>query len=49
MKEITAAIGSPISEEDQAVTLLGSVPPIYSALVTTLESRNNNVKLSYVQ
>ena len=30
MKEITdrlAAIGAPISEEDQVVTLLGSVPP----------------------
>ena len=52
MKEITdklAAIGAPISEEDQVVTLLGSVPPIYSALVTTLESRIDSVKLSYVQ
>ena len=52
MKEITnrlAAIGAPISEEDQVVTLLGSVPPSYSALVTTLESRIDSVKLSYVQ
>ena len=39
MKEITdrlAAIGAPISEEDQVVTLLGSVPPSYSTLVTAL-------------
>lgn len=52
MKEITdrlAAIGAPISEEDQVVTLLGSLPPSYSALVTTLESRVDMVKLSYVQ
>ena len=52
MKEITdrlAAIGAPISEEDQVVTMLGSVPPSYSALVTTLESRIDSVKLSYVQ
>ena len=41
MKEITdrlAAIGAPISEVDQAVTLLGSLPPSYSNLVTALES-----------
>ena len=41
MKEITdklAAIGAPISEEDQVVTLLGSLPASYSGLVvTTLE------------
>ena len=52
MKEITdrlAAIGAPISEEDQVVTLLGSVPPSYSTLVTALESRLDGVKLSYVQ
>lgn len=52
MKEITdklAAIGAPISEEDQVVTLLGSLPSRYSTLVTTLESRIDSVKLSYVQ
>ena len=51
MKEITdklAAIGAPISEEDQVVTLLGSLPSSYSALVTTLEC-SEGVKLSYVQ
>ncbi len=48
MKEITdrlAAIGAPISEEDQVVTLLRSLP----ALVTNLESRIDDVKLSFVQ
>ena len=52
IKEITdrlAAIGAPISEEDQVVTLLGSLPPSYSNLVTALESRIDSVKLSYVQ
>lgn len=52
MKEITdrlAAIGAPISEEDQVVTLLGSLPPSYSTLVTALEARADDVKLSYVQ
>ncbi len=51
MKEITdqlAAIGATISDEDQVDTLLGSLPPSYSALVTTLEC-NEGVKLSYVQ
>lgn len=49
MKETTdrlAAIGAPIS---QVVTLLGSLPPSYSALVTTLESHIDGVKLSYIQ
>ena len=32
------AIGAPISEEDQVVTLLGSLPPGYATLVTALES-----------
>jgi hypothetical protein len=32
MKEITAAIGATISDEDQVVTLLGSFPPSYSVL-----------------
>ena len=31
-----AAIGSPIAEEDQVITLLGSLPSSYNPLVTTL-------------
>ena len=41
MKDLTdklAAVGSPISEEDQAVTLLGSVSDTYGSLVTALEA-----------
>ena len=52
IKEITdrlAAIGAPISEEDQVVTLLGSLPPSYSTLVTALEARVDDVKLNFVQ
>lgn len=42
MKEVVdrlAAIGSPIDEEDQVVTLLGSLPRSYSTIVTALEAR----------
>ena len=42
MKELTdklRAIGAPIEEEDQVVTLLGSLPASYSTLVTALEAR----------
>lgn len=52
MKEITdrlAAIGAPISEEDQVVTLLGSLPRSYSTLVTALEARIEDASLSFVQ
>ena len=52
MKEITdrlAAIGAPISEEDQVVTLLGSLPQSYSTLVTALEARVDDINLSFVQ
>lgn len=52
MKEITdrlAAIGAPISEEDQVVTLFGSLPRSYSALITALEARMDGVGLSFVQ
>ena len=51
MKELTdrlAAIYAPIAEEDQVVTLLGSLPPSYSTLVTALEARGA-ITLSYVQ
>ena len=53
MKEITdklASIGAPISEEDQVVTLLGSLPQSYSTLVTALEARtDDDLKLAHVQ
>ena len=53
MKEITdrlASIGAPISEEDQVVTLLGSLPQSYSTLVTALEAcADDNLKLAQVQ
>jgi len=51
MKELTdrlAAIKASIAEEDQVVTLLGSLPSSYSTLVTALETRDN-ISLSYVQ
>lgn len=44
-----AAIGAPISNEDQVVTLLGSVPESYSGLVTALEVRGDQLNLSEVQ
>ena len=43
-----AAISAPIAEEDQVVTLLGSLHPSYSTLVTALEARDV-INLSYVQ
>ena len=52
MKELTdklAAIGAPIAEEDQVVTLLGSLPPSYATLVTALEARVDDVSLKFVQ
>lgn len=52
MKELTdrlAAIGAPVKEEDQVVTLLGSLPPSYSTLVTTLEAKAGELTLSHVQ
>jgi len=52
MKELTnklAAIGAPISEEDQVVTLLSSLPPSYSTLVTAIEARVDDVSLRFVQ
>ena len=51
MKELNdklAAIGAAIAEEDQVVTLLGSLPGSYSMLVTVLEARDD-FKSSYVQ
>jgi len=52
MKDITdklAAIGAPISEEDQVVTLLGSLPRSFATLVTAIEARMDGVSLDYVQ
>jgi len=52
MKELTdklLAIGSPITEEDQVVTLLGSLPPSYATLVTAFEARSDDIILNYVQ
>ncbi len=53
MKELTdqlAEVGAPIAEEDQIVTLLGSMPKKFSTLVTALEARgDDDLALSYVQ
>ncbi len=52
MKEITdrlAAIGAPIVEEDQVVTLLGSLPRSYSTLVTALEARGDDLTFNFVK
>ena len=46
MKEVTerlAAMGSPVAEEDQVMTLLGSLPPSYGPLVTTLGAQLDKV------
>ena len=51
MKELTdqlAAIDAPIAAEDQVVTLLGSLPPSYSTLVTALEARMDELSLEFV-
>jgi len=51
MREITdklATIGAPILEEDQIVTLLGSLPQSYAPLVTAMEAQDN-LTLGYVQ
>ena len=52
MKELTdrlAAIKAPISEEDQVVTLLGSLPDSYSTLVTALETQKEPPTLEFVR
>ena len=52
MKELTdklASVGAPISEEDQVVTLLGSLPQKYATLVTALEARVDDLTLEFVQ
>ncbi len=52
MKELTdklSSIGSPISEEDQVVTLLGSLPSPFASVVTALEARVDDLTLDFVQ
>ena len=53
MKEVAdrvAAIDASISEEDQVVTLLGSLPHSYSTIVSALEAQGaDNLSLSFVQ
>lgn len=52
MKELTdqlGAIGSVIEEEDQIVTLLGSLPPSYATVVTALETKMDSLTLQFVQ
>lgn len=52
MKELTdqlGAIGAVIEEEDQIVTLLGSLPSSYAAIVTALETKMDNLTLQFVQ
>ena len=52
MKELTdklSSVGAPISEENLVVTLLVSLPPSYSTLVTALEAQVDNIRLDFVQ
>ena len=52
MKELTdklAAIGAPIKEEDHVMTLLGSLPPSHSTLVTVLKACADDIKLDFIQ
>ena len=52
MKELTdqlQAISVEISEEDQVMTLLGSLPPSYRHLVTSLEASSNDLTLQSVR
>ena len=51
MKTLTdklAAIDAVVTEEDQIVTLLGSLPDSYTNLVTALESRVDDLSLEFV-
>ena len=44
-----ALIGAPVSEEDQVVTLLGSLPASFATVVTALEARGDGTTMDYVQ
>ena len=51
MKDLSdklAAVGAAITEEDQVVTILGSLPESYANLVTALEARVDNLTLDFV-
>ena len=51
MKDITdklAAIGAAIPEEDQVVTLLGSLRRSFVTVVTAIKTRMDSVNLDYV-
>lgn len=50
MKELTdqlSAIGAVIEEEDQIVTLLGSLPPSYATIVLALETKIDNLTVQF--
>ena len=52
MKELTdklSSIGAPISEEDQVVTLLSSLPSSFSTVVTAFEARVGDLTMDFVQ
>ena len=52
MKELTdklSSIGTLISEEDQVITLLGSLPPSFSTVVTALEAHVDDLTMDFVQ
>lgn len=49
MKELTDQLGSVIEEEDQIVTLLGSLPPSYVTVVTALETKMESLTLQFFQ
>ncbi len=49
MKELTDKLAAAICEEDQVVTLLGSLPSSYSVIVTALQARVDDISLNYVQ
>ena len=42
-----ALIGSPVSEEDQVVTLLGCLPASFATIVTALEARCDDITMDY--
>ncbi len=44
-----ASIGAPISDEDQVVTLLGSLPSSFTTVVTALEAKSDGLTMDYVQ
>jgi ribosomal protein L10 len=48
LKEMKALTEINWTEEDQVATLLGSLPPSYSTLVTALEAQADEVKLDFV-